>query len=69
VSVFYTVSAAFFLIILISKLFAQSKTIDKQQAKITMLKKTLRSWQKTHSKCIDSVCVDKVLDDIILNSC
>lgn len=50
---------------LIMKLTARGNVLLEHQLKIRKLEKTIRDWQRTHSKCIDSVCMEKVFDDII----
>lgn len=57
--------ASFFLnFYLVAKLTAQDNFITEQQLKIRKLEVTIKNWQKTHSKCIDYVCMERVLDDI-----
>jgi hypothetical protein len=47
------------------KYVALDKYAKQQQCQIKELNKTMREWQTTHSQCVNNVCIDKVLNDII----
>jgi hypothetical protein len=45
--------------------FKQNKELNLLTRKLTELEYKVETWKKAHSKCTDSCCVEKVLDDII----
>jgi hypothetical protein len=53
------------IIYLVIKIKNQKDDLKHLNKIIKYLRKTPTGWQEGHSKCIDSCCVEKVLDDII----